>query len=75
MLVGGNIERIVTMGLASMAETITVTGESPMVDTRKSGISTNYSKEYNGANAAPALQHVRLRQVGARHVGDTPDAG
>ena len=37
MLVGGTpwyIERIVTMGLASVAETITVTGESPMVDSR-----------------------------------------
>ena len=44
--VGGNIERIVSLGLASVAETITVTGESPMVDTRKSGISTNYSNEY-----------------------------
>ena len=44
--VGGNVERVVTMGLASVAEMITVTGESPIVDTRKSGVSTNYDSEY-----------------------------
>ncbi len=40
--VGGNVERNVEMSVASVAETITVTGESPIVDTRKSGLSTNY---------------------------------
>ena len=46
VLVGGTTERVVTLGLATVAETVTVTGESPVVDTRKSGVSTNFSNEY-----------------------------
>lgn len=46
VLVGGTLERAVSLGLATVAETVTVTGESPVVDTRKSGVSTNYSNEY-----------------------------
>ena len=46
VLVGGTVERGVSLGLATVAETVTVTGESPVVDTRKSGVSTNFSNEY-----------------------------
>ena len=46
VLVGGTVERTVSLGLATVAETVTVTGETPVVDTRKSGVSTNYSSEY-----------------------------
>lgn len=46
VLVGGTIERAVSLSLATVAETVTVTGETPVVDTRKSGVSTNYSSEY-----------------------------
>ena len=46
VLVGGTVERGVSLGLATVAETVTVTGETPVVDTRKSGVSTNYSSEY-----------------------------
>ncbi|MFQ5788841.1 MAG: carboxypeptidase regulatory-like domain-containing protein [Acidobacteriota bacterium] len=46
VVVGGSVERIVTLKIAAMAETITVTGESPIVDARKSGVSTNYGTEY-----------------------------
>lgn len=46
VLVGGTTERTVLLGLATVAETVTVTGESPVVDTRKSGVSTNFSNEY-----------------------------
>ena len=46
VLVGGTVERAVSLGLATVAETVTVTGESPVVDTRKSGVSTNFSNEY-----------------------------
>jgi len=44
--VGVTVERNVNLKLAAMVETVTVTGESPVVDTRKSGVSTNYSNEY-----------------------------
>ena len=46
VVVGGHIERNVSMQVASVAETITVTGESPIVDTRKSGLSTNYDENF-----------------------------
>ena len=44
--VGGTTERRVALSLATVAETVTVTGETPVVDTRRSGVSTNYSSEY-----------------------------
>ena len=46
VLVGGTTERIVSLGLATVAEMVTVTGESPVVDTRRTGVSTNFSDEY-----------------------------
>ena len=46
VLLGGTVERAVSLGLAAVAETVTVTGESPVVDTRRSGVSTNFSNEY-----------------------------
>ena len=44
--VGGNLERIVALKLASVAETVTVTGESPVVDTKSAGVSANFGSEY-----------------------------
>jgi outer membrane receptor protein involved in Fe transport len=44
--VGGTLERIITLKVAALAETITVTGESPIVDVQKSGVSTNYTTEF-----------------------------
>src|SRR3990172_6315770 len=43
--VGGTTERDVPMKLSSVAETVTVTGESPIVDTKKSGVSANFAAE------------------------------
>jgi len=43
--VGGTTERNVAMKLSSVAETVTVTGESPIVDTKKSGVSANFAQE------------------------------
>jgi hypothetical protein len=43
--VGSNTERNVAMKLSSVAETVTVTGESPIVDTKKSGVSANFASE------------------------------
>jgi hypothetical protein len=43
--VGGTTERIVTLRIAAVAETVTVTGESPIVDTKKSGVSANFANE------------------------------
>lgn len=43
--VGATIERIVTLKLATVAETITVSGETPMVDPRKVGVTTNLPEE------------------------------
>jgi hypothetical protein len=43
--IGGTTERNVTLKLASVAETITVSGESPMVDPREVGVKTNLNRE------------------------------
>ena len=42
---GGTIERNITLPLASVAETITVSGESPVVDTRRTGIAATKTLE------------------------------
>jgi hypothetical protein len=44
--VGGTLEVNANLGMAAVEETVTVTGEVPLVDTRKSGVSTNYTQEY-----------------------------
>jgi hypothetical protein len=44
--VGGTLERNVTLPLATLAESLTVTAESPLLNTKDSGQSTNYGKEY-----------------------------
>ncbi len=43
--VGGTTERIVGLKIQAVAETVTVTGESPIVDTKKSGVSANFASE------------------------------
>ncbi len=44
--VGATVERNVTLPLATLAESLTVTAESPLLDTKDSGQSTHYGKEY-----------------------------
>ena len=44
--VGGTLERRLTLALAALAETVSVTGSSPLVDARRSGVSTNFSSAY-----------------------------
>jgi outer membrane receptor protein involved in Fe transport len=44
--VGGTVERNVVLKLAAVSESVVVSGESPLVDTRKSGVSTNYGSEF-----------------------------
>jgi hypothetical protein len=46
VVVGGTLERNVVLGVAAVTETITVTGESPIVDTKETNISTNYTREW-----------------------------
>jgi hypothetical protein len=43
--VGQNVEIPLLMRLASIAETITVTGESPLVDTKAMGTATNFTQD------------------------------
>jgi hypothetical protein len=43
--VSGTTERVIMLKLATVAETITVSGESPMVDPRKVGVTTNLPRE------------------------------
>jgi hypothetical protein len=50
--VGGTTERNVPLKVAAMAETITVSGESPVVDTRKAGITNNIAAEQLEASAS-----------------------
>src|SRR5712692_1915792 len=41
--VGKNVELPMTLKIASVAETITVSGESPIIDTKATGTATNFS--------------------------------
>ena len=43
--VGGTIERNVTLGVATLAEAITVRGETPVVDPRQTGVSRSLGRE------------------------------
>jgi len=43
--VGRNVELPMTLKIASVAETITVTGESPVIDTKATGTSTNFTAD------------------------------
>ena len=44
--VGKTTERLITLEVAAISETVTVTAKSPLVDSRKSGVSTNFSSNY-----------------------------
>jgi hypothetical protein len=52
VLVGGTTERNVALALASVTETITVSGESPVVDTRRAGITNSIPAEQLEAAAS-----------------------
>jgi hypothetical protein len=54
--VGGTTERNIALKLATVAETITVSGESPMVDPRQVGVTANFSQE-------------TLKAIGTRNMG------
>src|SRR3954466_2070465 len=43
--VGRNVELPIVLKIASVAETITVTGESPVIDTRATGTATNFTAD------------------------------
>jgi hypothetical protein len=43
--VGKNVDLPMTLKLASVAETITVTGESPVIDTKATGTATNFTTD------------------------------
>src|SRR5262245_20547300 len=45
VLVGKNVELPVTLKVASVSETITVSGESPVIDTRATGTATNFTSD------------------------------
>jgi hypothetical protein len=53
--VGMTIERNVMLPLAVVAESVTVSAESPLLDTKDSGQSTNYGNEY--------LENVPVRRL------------
>jgi Carboxypeptidase regulatory-like domain/TonB dependent receptor-like, beta-barrel len=52
VLVGGTTERNVVMKLGTVAENITVSGQAPVVDTRKAGISNALTAEVLEASAS-----------------------
>ncbi len=43
--VGRNVELPLSLKIASVAETITVTGDSPVIDTRATGTATNFTSD------------------------------
>jgi len=45
VLTGGTVERNLTLKVATVAETITVSGQSPMVDTRNVGVTATTTQE------------------------------
>ena len=45
VVVGGTVERIITMAVGTVAENVTVSGESPMIDARRSEVATNLRQE------------------------------
>ncbi|MBI3261699.1 MAG: TonB-dependent receptor [Acidobacteria bacterium] len=45
IIVGSNVEINITMQVAAVQETITVTGESPIVDTKQMGTATNFTQD------------------------------
>ena len=52
VLAVGTTERIVTLGVASVAETISVSGRAPVVDVRRSGIQSSIAAEQLEAAAS-----------------------
>jgi hypothetical protein len=56
--VSGTIERNVTLKVATVAETITVSGQSPMVDARQTGVMANIPEEV--IKAVP-IQHYAIQ--------------
>lgn len=50
--VGGTTERVVSLGVGTVAESITVSGESPVVDTRRAGITNAIPAEQLEASAS-----------------------
>jgi hypothetical protein len=45
VVVGKNVELPITLKIASVAETITVSGDSPIIDTKETGTATNFTSD------------------------------
>lgn len=65
----------ITMGVGSLSETLTVSGQSPVVDLRTTAVSTNFSKEtLETLPTSRTMWQVLTLSPGVR-VGGTPDVG
>ena len=53
--VGQTVELPLTLGVATVQETITVTGESPVIDTKAMGTATNFTQDELAACRTPAI--------------------
>jgi hypothetical protein len=70
VLVGGTIERNVTLGVAAVAETITVSGQSPVIDARQTGISATITQET--VAAVPQGTRIHISGLMATMPGVSP---
>jgi hypothetical protein len=61
--VGRNVELSITLRLASVAETVTVSGESPIIDTKATGTATNLTLEELTAIPTSRDPYALLRTV------------
>jgi Carboxypeptidase regulatory-like domain/TonB dependent receptor len=52
VLVGGTVERVVTLAVAAVEESVTVSGQSPVVDPRRAGIANSLAAEQLEAAAS-----------------------
>jgi hypothetical protein len=72
--VGGTLEVSANLGMAAVEETVTVTGEGPLVDTRKSGVSTNFTKEYYENIPLRRFSHFDLIKATPGMAGNSPSS-
>jgi hypothetical protein len=68
--VGGTIERNVSLSLAAVAETITVSGQSPVIDARQTGISATITQET--VAAVPQGTRIHISGLMATMPGVSP---
>ena len=58
--VGRNVQIVVAMGLASIQETITIIGESPIIDVRSSNVGSVYSEDFIDIMMRRDLSRLKL---------------